>query len=321
MGEFERIEQWFARPAHLQRQRFGEHVSLLGIGDDCALLSNTDYIGQTLAVSSDMLVCGRHFAAETDPHAIGHKALAVNLSDLAAMGAQAHAFTLSLALDRAQDETWLAGFSQGLFALANTYRCELIGGDTTSGPLCISITVIGLVPPTLALRRDAAKPGDKVWVSGQLGAAAYALKYPGHSPDADERLHRPEPRLELGMALRGLSECAMDLSDGLLGDIVHILDQSKVGVALFADQMPWHPALAACEPHERFSLALQGGDDYELLFTAKPQQTRNIQAIGEKLGIPLSCIGEIKADGQRQLLDAAGSPIEIAFRGFDHFNP
>jgi thiamine-monophosphate kinase len=251
---------------------------------------------------------------------IGHKALAVNLSDLAAMGAQALAFTLSLALDAAQDEAWLAGFSQGLFALANTHRCELIGGDTTSGPLCISITVIGLVPQALALRRDTARPGDKVWVSGHLGAAAFALKYPGQSLQADERLHRPEPRLALGLALRGLSDCAMDLSDGLLGDIVHILDRSKVGVTLFADQMPWHPALAACEPHERLSLALQGGDDYELLFTARPQASRDVKAIGKQLGLPLSCIGEVRADAQRQLLDIHGSPIEIAFRGFDHFS-
>ena len=319
MGEFERIHRWFARPAHQQRKRLGEAASLLGIGDDCALLSISTHLGQTIAVSSDMLVCGRHFHADADPESIGHKALAVNLSDLAAMGAQPLAFTLSMALDSSQDNAWLASFSRGLFSLADSHRCELIGGDTTSGPLCLSLTVLGLVPNELALRRDSAQVGDQVWVSGQLGAAAYALKYPGDCPQAEERLHWPEPRLELGLALRGISRCAMDLSDGLLGDVVHILERSKVGVVLFAKQLPLHPALFRCEPLERLSLALQGGDDYELLFTAKPQVRPKLEALADQLGLPLSCIGEITADGQRQLLDENRVPIDMAFRGFDHF--
>ena len=331
MGEFERIDRFFAKPAAAHRLKLGQDAALLGIGDDCALLSARP--GQaagarwrsaadagTLAISSDMLVSGRHFTADVDPESLGHKALAVNLSDLAAMGAEPLAFTLSLAIDQAQDDAWLAAFSRGLFSLADSYRCELIGGDTTAGPLCISLTVIGQVDAELALRRDAAQPGDHLWVSGQLGAAAFALKYPGKSKLATERLHWPEPRIELGMALRGLSACAMDLSDGLLGDICHMLERSRVGVVLFSDRIPGHEVLRDCEPFERLELALQGGDDYELMFTAAPQIKSNIEKLSGKLGLPLSCIGEITADHRREVLDARGKPLDLAFRGFDHFS-
>jgi thiamine-monophosphate kinase len=313
MGEFDRIARYFARPANEQRKRLGASAAFLGIGDDCAL------IGGSLAVSSDMLIAGRHFHRDADPESIGHKALAVNLSDLAAMGAQARAFSLSIALDTQQDGAWLEAFSRGLFSLANSHACELIGGDTTAGPLCISLTVIGEVPFELALRRDAAQPGDQVWVSGELGGAAFALKYPGQCAKAEERLHWPEPRLELGMALRGISACAMDLSDGLLGDICHMLERSRVGVVLFADQIPLHPALVSCSESERLSLALQGGDDYELLFTARAQARPQIEALADRLGLSLRCIGEITADNRRQLLDARGMALDMAFRGYEHF--
>jgi thiamine-monophosphate kinase len=313
MGEFDRIARYFARPASEQRKRLGASAAFLGIGDDCAL------IGDSLAVSSDMLIAGRHFHRDADPESIGHKALAVNLSDLAAMGAQARAFSLSIALDTQQDGAWLEAFSRGLFSLANSHACELIGGDTTAGSLCISLTVIGEVPFELALRRDAAQPGDQVWVSGELGGAAFALKYPGQCAKAEERLHWPEPRLELGMALRGISACAMDLSDGLLGDICHMLERSRVGVVLFADQIPLHPALVSCSESERLSLALQGGDDYELLFTARAQARPQIEALADRLGLSLRCIGEITADNRRQLLDARGMALDMAFRGYEHF--
>jgi thiamine-monophosphate kinase len=266
-----------------------------------------------------MLIAGRHFHRDADPESIGHKALAVNLSDLAAMGAQARAFSLSIALDTQQDEAWLEAFSRGLFSLANSHACELIGGDTTAGPLCLSFTVIGEVPFELALRRDAAQPGDQVWVSGELGGAAFALKYPGQCVQAEERLHWPEPRLELGMALRGISACAMDLSDGLLGDICHILERSRVGVVLFADQIPLHPALVSCSESERLSLALQGGDDYELLFTARAQARPQIEGLADRFGLSLRCIGEITADNRRQLLDARGLALDMAFQGYEHF--
>jgi len=315
MGEFDRIARYFARPASEQRKRLGGSAAFLGIGDDCAL------IGQSLAVSSDMLIAGRHFHRDADPESIGHKALAVNLSDLAAMGAQARAFSLSIALDTQQDEAWLEAFSRGLFSLANSHACELIGGDTTAGPLCLSFTVIGEVPFELALRRDAAQPGDQVWVSGELGGAAFALKYPGQCVQAEERLHWPEPRLELGMALRGISACAMDLSDGLLGDICHILERSRVGVVLFADQIPLHPALVSCSESERLSLALQGGDDYELLFTARAQARPQIEELADRFGLSLCCIGEITADNRRQLLDARGLALDMVFRGYEHFAP
>ena len=315
MGEFDRIARYFARPASEQRKRLGGSAAFLGIGDDCAL------IGQSLAVSSDMLIAGRHFHRDADPESIGHKALAVNLSDLAAMGAQARAFSLSIALDTQQDEAWLEAFSRGLFSLANSHACELIGGDTTAGPLCLSFTVIGEVPFELALRRDAAQPGDQVWVSGELGGAAFALKYPGQCVQAEERLHWPEPRLELGMALRGISACAMDLSDGLLGDICHILERSRVGVVLFADQIPLHPALVSCSESERLSLALQGGDDYELLFTARAQARPQIEELADRFRLSLRCIGEITADNRRQLLDARGLALDMVFRGYEHFAP
>ena len=331
MGEFDRIERFFAKPAAALRLRLGQDAALLGIGDDCALVSQRSAAAiatgnsrsrgtwQSLAISSDMLVCGRHFASDVDPESLGHKALAVNLSDLAAMGAEPLAFTLSLAIDTPQDDAWLADFSRGLFSLADSHRCELIGGDTTAGPLCVSLTVIGQLDAALALRRDAAQPGDQVWVSGELGAAAFALKYPGVSTEARERLDWPEPRVELGMALRGLSACAIDLSDGLLGDIVHVLERSRVGIVLYAERIPTHEALRACEPNERLELALQGGDDYELLFTAAPAMGPAIERLSRNCGLRLSCIGEITADHRRDILDARGVALDLAFRGFDHF--
>ncbi|MBU6382346.1 MAG: thiamine-phosphate kinase [Proteobacteria bacterium] len=316
MSEFDRIRRFFAEPAEAQRKRLGRAAAWLGIGDDCALLEPS---AQALAISSDMLLLGRHFHADVDPESLGHKALAVNLSDLAAMGAEPIAFMLSMALDRDQDDRWLSAFSRGLFSLADSHRCELIGGDTTAGPLCLSLTVIGQVPQAFALRRDAAKPGDQLWVSGRLGAAAFALKYPGRCEQADECLNWPVPRVELGMALRGISQCALDLSDGLLGDVVHILERSRLGVMIFADRLPLHPVLEACPEDERLALALQGGDDYELLFTARPQGQAQIHELAKKLDLELSCIGEMTADHRREILDARGIPLAMPFRGYDHF--
>ena len=247
-GEFELIRRFFERPAAAGRAR-------LGIGDDCALLDVPG--GESLAVSTDMLVEGRHFFPDVDPEALGHKALAVNLSDLAAMGARPLGFTLALALPAA-DEAWLEAFSRGLFALADAQGCELVGGDTTRGPLALCVTVHGTVPPALALRRDGARAGDDLWVSGALGAAALAVerRLRGEPVPAGAlaRLDRPEPRVALGLGLRGLARAAIDLSDGLAGDLGHVLARSSaaagvpLGAALERDALPVATICSASPP-------------------------------------------------------------------------
>ncbi|TSA08972.1 MAG: thiamine-phosphate kinase, partial [Comamonadaceae bacterium] len=285
MGEFDLIARYFKRPATR---------AALGVGDDCALLQPAP--GTQLAISSDMLVEGRHFLGTVDPRKLGHKALAVNLSDLAACGAKPLAFTLALALPRA-DEDWLAAFSAGLLALADAQGCELVGGDTTQGPLNICITIFGEVPvldgQSLALLRSGARPGDDLYVSGTLGDARVALEVfrgtlsvPAPVFEmARSRMEQPTPRVALGMALRGIASAAIDVSDGLLGDLGHILTQSGVGATVQADAAS---ALVASRSIYRDnstlpgqtigidqwrSLALAGGDDYELLFSA-PASTR-----------------------------------------------
>lgn len=335
LGEFELIRQFFDRgPARR---------ALLGIGDDAALLAPVP-AGSVMAVSTDMLIEGRHFFAGADPRRLGHKALAVNLSDLAAMGAQPRAFTLALALPAA-DEAWLAAFRQGLFALADRFDCELVGGDTTRGPLTLSISVFGEVPADAALRRDAAQPGDDVWVSGALGAAAWAVERrrqaagdAGQSregagssgvagslgraaaPDAaDLRLDCPEPRVALGLALRHLARAAIDVSDGLLADLGHILERSRVGAELHWPDVPQAAELAPLPEPRRQRLALAGGDDYELLFTAAPENRIAIEALGRRLGLPLARIGAIVAGNGLAVLDARSRRLEIEHGGFDHF--
>src|SRR5690349_13537469 len=228
MGEFELIARYFDRPVRR---------SPLGIGDDCALLQPGP--GLQLAVSTDLLVEGRHFLSTVDPRRLGHKALAVNLSDLAACGAQPLAFTLAIALPQV-DEAWLAAFAQGLFALADAHQCELVGGDTTRGPLAIDITVFGEVPAGQALLRSGAQAGDDLWVSGTLGDARLALEafrgtvsLPQDVFEAARlRLEQPQPRVALGLALRGLASAAIDVSDGLLGDLGHVLERSRVGATI-----------------------------------------------------------------------------------------
>ncbi len=326
MNEFELIGRFFDRGR--SRDPTGERT-VLGIGDDCALLT-PPRAGHLLAVSSDMLVEGRHFFAGTDAAAIGHKTLAVNLSDLAAMGAEPLAFTLALALP-AVDVAWLEAFTGGLFALADRHRCPLVGGDTTRGPRCLSVTVFGDVPAATALRRDAALPGDDVWVSGPLGGAAGAVaaRQAGTmvEPAAAERLDWPRPRLGLGQALRGLARAAIDLSDGLAGDLGHILAASsarcgqRLGADLVAESIPIDATLAALDPERAMTLALHGGDDYELLFTADRAGRERIAALatgdGFDAGPPLR-IGTIVVGTAIRLL-AAGAPRSIAGGGFDHF--
>ena len=323
MGEFDLIARYFTRPVR--------HAAL-GVGDDCALLAPRP--GMQLAISSDMLVEGRHFFADVDPEALGHKALAVNLSDLAACGARPLAFTLALALPRV-DEAWLAGFSKGLLALADAHGCELVGGDTTQGPLNICITVFGEVPAGQALLRSGARAGDDIYVSGTLGDARLALEAllgHIHLPDellaqARQRLERPTPRVALGLALRGIASSAMDVSDGLLGDFGHILKASGVGASIRTDETikliaaGAFPSSATGQFDQKLlqQCTLAGGDDYELLFTAPPQHRAAVAAAAAQSQTAVTCIGQVEAAPGLRLVDAQGMPVENRFASFDHF--
>ncbi len=334
MGEFELIERYFKRPS-----RAASGVAL-GIGDDCALLQTAP--DKQLAVSCDMLVEGRHFLSTVDPFRLGHKALAVNLSDLAASGAKPLAFTLALALPRA-DAAWLSAFSQGLFALADAHACELIGGDTTQGPLNICITVFGEVPlldgRSQALLRSGARAGDDLYVSGNLGDARLALEVfrgtlsvpAAVFAAARLRMEQPTPRVALGMALRGIADAAIDVSDGLLGDLRHILARSGVGatvdadiatqlIAAYADQTGAGGQfdLNISASHWR-RLALAGGDDYELLFSAPVARREAVAEAARASQTAVTRIGRIEAEPGLRLLDRAGQPLPDNYASFDHF--
>lgn len=310
MGEFELIRRFFDRGPSRRCE--------LGIGDDCAVLRPPPP-GSTLVVATDMLVAGRHFLPDAAPAAIGHKALAVNLSDLAAMGARPLAFTLALALPEA-DERWLGEFAAGLFALADRFDCELIGGDTTRGPLNLCITVLGEVPVGTALRRDRAEPGDDLWVSGELGGAALAVRQGASAAQAERRrLDLPEPRVGLGLALRHLARSAIDLSDGLIGDLGHICERSRVGAEVDWPAVPLSPGLAGVAEQERPVLALAGGDDYELLFSAAPENRASIEALAAPPGLRLARIGRVVAGDRVRVLDARGRTIDVGAHGYDHF--
>jgi len=319
MGEFDLIARYFTRP---------NRTAVLGVGDDCALLQ--PQAGMQLAVSSDMLVQGRHFLSTTPATGLGHKALAVNLSDLAACGAKPLAFTLALAMPSI-DEAWLAGFAKGLWALADAHGCELIGGDTTQGPLNICITVLGEVPPGDALLRQHAQVGDDIYVSGTVGDARLALEvFRGnlslHTADfeaARARMDMPTPRVALGLALRGVANAAIDISDGLLGDLGHILQRSQVGAVIdtvwVQDSAAISDAMQSIPFSKRLDFALAGGDDYELLFTAPPDQADEVLAAAEQCGVSVTCIGRITPVPGVQVLDLQGLPLSRRFASFDHF--
>jgi len=318
LSEFELIARYFTRPSAPDSR------TALGVGDDCALL--TPAPGMQLAVSTDMLVAGRHFFPDVDPLTLGHKCLAVNLSDLAAMGAQPIAFTLALALPEARAE-WLAPFAQGMLSLADEHGCELVGGDTTKGSLTISITVFGEIPFNQALRRDAAKAGDDIWVSGTLGdarlaLAAYrqelALDTESHQKAA-LRMHQPYPRLALGMALRGIAHAAIDISDGLAGDLGHILQRSGVGAQLDVDALPAGAVLQLQPLALRRQFALSGGDDYELCFTAPAARRKQVQAAAEHAATAVTRIGQIEAHSGLRLVTGDGQPLALTPTSFDHF--
>lgn len=324
LGEFDLIQRYFIRPVRR---------AALGVGDDCALLRLQP--GMQLAVSSDMLVEGRHFLSTVAPERLGHKALAVNLSDLAASGARPLAYTLALALPRA-DETFLAGFALGLHALADQHEIELVGGDTTAGPLNICITVMGEVPQGQALLRSGAQPGDDLWVShpvgGGLGDARLALEVfrgaQSLAGDGFEQVRRamecPSPRVTLGLALRGVASAAIDLSDGLLGDLGHVLRRSgragePLGATIEFDRLPRSAVLAGVSMARQAECLLAGGDDYELLFTAAPGARARVLAAAAASEVAVSCIGALRARGGVQVLDAQGHHLPTPWAGFDHF--
>lgn len=318
MGEFDLIDRYFKRPARR---------SPLGVGDDCALLAPKP--GMQLAVSTDMLVEGRHFLSTVDPFKLGHKALAVNLSDLAACGAAPLAFTLALALPEA-NEAWLAPFARGLLALADEFDCELVGGDTTRGPLNICITVFGEVPAGGALLRSAARAGDDIYVSGTLGDARLALEVfrgglsvPAAAFElARARMEQPTPRVALGQALRGIATAAIDVSDGLLGDLGHVLRQSKVGARIDVDAAFGLLAtsnVAGLPAERQLEFVLAGGDDYELAFTAPPAQRGAIEAAAKESRTAVTRIGRIEAEPGLRLFDAGGQRVTRTYGSFDHF--
>ena len=327
MGEFDLIARYFHRPTPR---------AVLGVGDDCALLAPRP--GTQLAISSDMLVEGRHFFPNVDPASLGHKALAVNLSDLAACGATPLAFTLALSLPQA-DEAWLAPFSRGLLALADEHHCELVGGDTTQGPLNICITVFGEVPVvngrSTALLRSGAQAGDDLYVSGTLGDARLALgvlrgdiTLPADLfTAAQARMDRPTPRVALGCALRGIATAAIDVSDGLLGDLGHLLKASRVGATVHTDIATKLIALQASNtwttatitPQTQLQCVLAGGDDYELAFTAPPALRHAVAAAAHNAATPVTRIGHIDAALGVRLLDGAGHAVPNTYTSFDHF--
>ncbi len=321
MGEFELIRKFFQRPVHR---------SPLGIGDDCALLAPAP--GMQLAVSSDMLVEGRHFFADVNPQLLGHKALAVNLSDLAASGAKPLAFTLALSMPRA-DANWCQAFADGLFALADQHQCELVGGDTTQGPLNICITVFGEVPAGQALLRSGAQVNDDIWVSGSLGDARIALDAllrqhalpPAVLAQARQRLEQPTPRVALGLALRGIATSCLDISDGLLGDLNHILEASQVGARIDANitrnlmQARRHPMMAALAMSRIDACTLAGGDDYELCFTVPSGAHTAVHEAAAQAGVPVTCIGRIEAERGIRVMAPGGQQLPLRFAGFEHF--
>lgn len=314
MAEFDLIAKYFTRPAQVD----------LGIGDDAALVSVRP--GYQLAISADMSVAGTHFFADVDPFVIGWKSMAVNVSDMAAMGAEPKWATLSIALPEI-DEHWLAGFSAGLFACAEDYDVALIGGDTTRGPLNIAINIMGEVPQGQALQRCGAKVGDDVWVSGELGGAALWLQHrlgkltvpESELPMLAAAMHHPQPRVQLGMSLRGVATAALDISDGLLADLSHLLRASGVGAVL-----DWQavPKPARLQSHINRSLLAQavlaGGDDYELCFTAPTSQRAQLRALSQQLNLPLSCIGQVTAETDLKVLDGT-SAMFLPQKGYDHF--
>ena len=316
-SEFELIRKYFTRPVR---------HTIEGIGDDCALIAPRP--GMQIAISTDLLVEGTHFLPGADPQLLGHKTLAVNLSDLAAAGAEPRWATLAVALPEA-NEAWIAAFAQGFFALAQAHSLDLIGGDTTRGPRSFCVTVMGEVPEGRSLKRSGARAGDDVWVSGELGGAALALAVrlgratvaAGALAALDRRLDAPQPRVELGLALRGLASAAIDVSDGLAGDLGHVCERSGLAARIDYARIPQPPALQSLgDAQLRADCLLSGGDDYELLFTAAASHRDELAALSTRLGLALTRIGSMEPGAPRvAVLDDSGNPLAHRGRGYDHF--
>ncbi len=316
-SEFDLIARHFTRPVR---------HTVLGVGDDGAVIHPAT--GMDLVISTDMLVAGTHFLPDTDPEALGWKALAVNLSDLAAMGAQPRWAVVAAALPEA-DEAWIAAFAHGFFAAAEAFDVDVIGGDTTRGPLNITPTVFGEVPCGQAITRAGAHAGDDLWVSGMPGLAALGLHHRQGKVSLQETaresclaaLERPQPRVDLGLALRGLASAAIDVSDGLLADIGHILDGSALAADIEFASLPRATLDACADAALAQRCLLAGGDDYELAFSTPAGKRKEIEALSPRLGLPLTRIGSLRAGipGAIVLLDAAGQPMQVGRQGFDHF--
>ena len=314
-GEFDLIQRFFCEPASRQA------VPVLGIGDDCALLDCP--VGMELAVTVDTLVAGIHFFPDVDPERLGHKVLAVNLSDLAAMGAQPAWCTLALTLPEV-DQAWLTAFSRGFFALANRAGMALVGGDTTHGPLSITLQAMGLVPSGQALRRSGARPGDLIYVSGLIGSAGLGLRMrQGQTKDHDlvaiNALECPEPRVGLGLRLRGLASACIDISDGLAADLGHLLSAGQVGGTVDVDRIPRADCVSrvGCDM-EQVELLLTSGDDYELCFTVAPDRQGRVEALLKELNLPGQCIGSIEATPGLRIREN-GQFVNLSVPGYDHF--
>jgi thiamine-monophosphate kinase len=319
LSEFTLIQRYFANQPQARAD------VALGIGDDCALLRVP--ASQVLAVTLDTLVAGVHFFTDTDPESLGHKALAVNLSDLAAMGAEPAWATLALTLPEA-DEAWLTAFCRSLFVLAERFGVELVGGDTTQGPLTITLQAHGFVPEGMALRRDGARPGDVICVTGTPGDAGLVLEATygravipaAHRAYLQARLERPTPRIRQGLELRGLANAAIDISDGLAQDLGHILERSGVGACLNVDRLPRSPALLAYGDQEMaIVVALAGGDDYELCFTVPPQNLDSVQKLAADWDCGCTAIGFIESQPGLRCQYENGSPYRLVKRGYEHF--
>jgi thiamine-monophosphate kinase len=316
LTEFELIGRYFTRPT--------PHA-VLGIGDDAALLAVR--AGFELVAATDMMVEGTHFFSDVDAEALGHKILAVNLSDMAAMGAQPRWAMLAMAIPQA-DAVWLEKFARGFFALAARHNVDLIGGDTTRGPRNFCVQIMGEVEAGRALRRDRAKIGDEVWVSGQLGEAALAVAHIKGElilPEAmvtrcRRRLEWPQPRVALGRALIGTAHSAIDISDGLLADLGHICERSGVGARIDFDALPCIPELRCLKEREQVLRALlAGGDDYEICFTVPSGNDEMLRALSEKMGITLTRVGSIVPGKRVEVRDTDGRPLERKEKGFEHF--
>ncbi len=331
VSEFSLIEKYFSQ------QRSSRDDVLSGIGDDGAITHVPE--NMRLITTVDSLVEGCHFTSDTSPYDVGFKAVAVNLSDIAAMGGEPCWATLALTLPQA-DTKWLSEFSKGLFTLLNKYRVQLIGGDTTRGPLTITIQINGLVPEGKALARHSARPGDLIYVTGSLGDAGLGLlvsegkRHLGqqHADYVSEKFLRPVPRIEQGIVLRDIATAAIDVSDGLLSDLGHILDASQVGAKIIVDHLPLSDAVTHALTHapthalktetvetNSWDLVLSSGEDYELCFTVPANKRSKLEEVMAQFTCPVTCIGEIQIERELQCVLSTGEKVQPARSGYDHF--